>query len=242
MCDQLRRARENLTEIVSVLVTGVWLAALFAGQSWWLGFMLFGYIVIVPITGLLAGDQETITEWWGDQEKGSTSEEPSEEEALQTLRKRYARGELTDGEFERKLERLLETESIETTETRPQHTDDRLDRETDKETVGSPTAVTLQILRPTVAVAMKRVIEAIETLPKAGLPRSQRKAYQMTFQKLKAVDADDDDEGIRVISDWILGYIDNKQRPPGSREVRRQAAKFCRTNGYRVHSDEWLGI
>jgi hypothetical protein len=64
----------------------------------------------------------------------------------------------------------------------------------------------------------------------------------MTFQKLKAVDADDDDEGIRVISDWILGYIDNKQRPPGSREVRRQAAKFCRTNGYRVHSDEWLGI
>lgn len=29
---------------------------------------------------------------------------------------------------------------------------------------------------------------------------------------------------------------------PGSRDVRRQAAKYCRTNGYQVRDDEWLGI
>jgi uncharacterized membrane protein len=34
----------------------------------------------------------------------------ADEDPLETLRDRYARGELTDDEFERKLERLVETE------------------------------------------------------------------------------------------------------------------------------------
>jgi uncharacterized membrane protein len=34
------------------------------------------------------------------------------EDALETLRRRYARGELTDAEFEERVERLLETESV----------------------------------------------------------------------------------------------------------------------------------
>ncbi|MCU4971719.1 SHOCT domain-containing protein [Halobacteria archaeon AArc-m2/3/4] len=46
---------------------------------------------------------------------GQTSEtSPSDaEDALETLRERYARGEFDDEEFERRLERLLETETIE---------------------------------------------------------------------------------------------------------------------------------
>ena len=36
----------------------------------------------------------------------------AEDDAIATLRDRYARGELTDAEFERQVERLLETEDV----------------------------------------------------------------------------------------------------------------------------------
>ncbi len=122
------------------------------------------------------------------------------------------------------------------------YTVEELVAETDEEVFDSPAAVTVQILRPTVAAATKRVIEASETLPNRDIPWSQRKAYETTFRGLEAIDADDDDEGIRVISDWIVEYIRDKERLPGSRDVRRQAAKFCRANGYQIRTDEWLGI
>jgi len=122
MSSPRRRVRENITSIVSVLVTGIWLTALFTSQSWWLAFMLFGYIVIVPITAILYGDQADIEEWWDDTaatvEEDDTAATVEEDDALETLRARYARGELTDEQFERKLERLLETETLEDAEER----------------------------------------------------------------------------------------------------------------------------
>nr|WP_252487400.1 hypothetical protein [Natronococcus sp. CG52] len=114
--------------------------------------------------------------------------------------------------------------------------------ETDAETFDSPFAVRMRVQRPTVAAAMKRVVEATGTLPNTDLRESQRKGYEKTFRELKAIDADDDDEGIQAISDWIVEQISDKEKLPGSRAVRRQAAKFCRTNGYEVRNDEWLGI
>jgi len=123
-----QRARENLTGIVSVLVTGTWLVALLTGQSWWLPFMLFGYIVLVPVTAMLFGDEEDIEEWWDDDVDPTESSETTEQEesnegsALETIRERYARGELTDEQFERKLERLLETETLEDVEQRHRDT------------------------------------------------------------------------------------------------------------------------
>jgi uncharacterized membrane protein len=106
------RLRENATEIVSLLVTGIWLAALFSDQGWWLPFLLFGYIVVVPLTELLFEDESAIA-WWNDEsDRDDTRDAIDEETALQTLRERYARGELTDQEFEQKLDRLLETETI----------------------------------------------------------------------------------------------------------------------------------
>ncbi|MGM0398958.1 MAG: hypothetical protein ACQEQY_08185, partial [Halobacteriota archaeon] len=100
----------------------------------------------------------------------------------------------------------------------------------------------VQVQRPTVAAAMKRVVEASQTLPNTDFRWTQRKAYEKTFEELEAIDADDDDEGIRVIADWIVERIHEKETLPTSRAVRREAAKFCRSNGYQVRNDEWLGI
>lgn len=119
---------------------------------------------------------------------------------------------------------------------------DALLPETAEETFDSPTAVRVQVQRPGVAAAMKPVVEASKTLSNVEFSWTQRKAYEKTFQALKAIDADDDDEGVEAISDWIVEWIHTNEQLPRSRDVRRQAAKFCRTNGYQVRSDEWLGI
>uniref|UniRef100_A0A7D5KMY7 SHOCT domain-containing protein n=2 Tax=Natrinema halophilum TaxID=1699371 RepID=A0A7D5KMY7_9EURY len=52
--------------------------------------------------------------------EGSPTEDAT---PLETLRERYARGELTDEQFEKKVERLLETESLNTAEEREQARD-----------------------------------------------------------------------------------------------------------------------
>lgn len=117
--DPVTRARENLPGIVSILITGIWLAALISGYDWWLPFMLVGYIIIVPLIALLFGDQEDIKKYWDDEAVSTQSFEPLEagsqtqDNALETLRTRYAKGELTDEQFERKVDQLLETETLE---------------------------------------------------------------------------------------------------------------------------------
>ncbi|WP_336035361.1 DUF5789 family protein [Halobacterium yunchengense] len=114
--------------------------------------------------------------------------------------------------------------------------------ETDEETFDSPAAVRVQVQRPTVAAAMKRVVEASEALRNTEFAWTQRKAYEKTFRELEAVDADDDDEGIQAITDWIVERIRTRETLPTSRAVRREAAGFCRANGHQVRNDEWLGV
>ena len=111
------RLRGNATRIATALVTGTWLVALFSGQGWWLPFMLFGYVVAVPLVAILFGDREDVAEWWGDE--AASVVEDDREDPIETLRARYARGELTDEAFERKFDRLLEAEAVsESQETR----------------------------------------------------------------------------------------------------------------------------
>ncbi len=114
--------------------------------------------------------------------------------------------------------------------------------DTDHETFESPAEVREHVQRPTVAAAMKRILEASERLPEPLRRGSRRDAYERTLLELKGISPDDDDEGIREITDWILGQIEEKGTLPGSRAVRRQAAKICRANGYRIRNDEWLGV
>lgn len=114
--------------------------------------------------------------------------------------------------------------------------------ETDEERFDDPGAVRLRVQRPTIAAAMKRIVEATAPVQGADLRGSQREAYEKTLRALKAIDADDDDEGISVVTDWIVERIQEKGTLPGSRAVRRRAAEFCRDNGYQIRNDEWLGI
>jgi len=114
----IERARRNVTGIVSILVTGFWMGAMFTGQEWWLAALLVGYIVVVPLTAMLFGDEDDWEEWVDEDEFDMPESEDSPEEAdaetpLEALRRRYANGELTDEQFERKLDRLLETETLE---------------------------------------------------------------------------------------------------------------------------------
>ncbi|GAB7093020.1 hypothetical protein JCM30237_01720 [Halolamina litorea] len=124
-----QRFRENAVGIVSTLVTTVWLGAMFTGQDWWLAALLVGYVAIVPITAMLFGDDEDDLDEWVGENWGRERAEQSAgaddgdgdgdgETALEALRRRYAEGELTDEQFERKLERLLSTETLEDVEDR----------------------------------------------------------------------------------------------------------------------------
>jgi len=114
--------------------------------------------------------------------------------------------------------------------------------EADVETFDSPADVRVRVQRPTIAATMKRIVEAVDALPDVEFGGSQRDAYEKTLDELESLDEDDDDEGVRVIGDWIVGRIHDDETLPGSRAVRRRAAEFCRENGYQVRNDEWLGI
>ncbi|MGQ3413526.1 SHOCT domain-containing protein [Natrinema sp. LN54] len=121
------RFRENATGIASLLVTGLWLGGLLADQSWWLPVLVVGYAAVVPVVAILFGDEDDRREWVGDaadtdesvtKSDAETAAEPASDtrDALETLRERYAAGEVTDEQFERKLERLLDTETLEDAE------------------------------------------------------------------------------------------------------------------------------
>lgn len=116
------------TEAASLLVLGLGLAALFLDVSnWWLVFVI-GYAVVVPLVALLTGEDDAEADdvlsetnrRMDDALRGRTTDDdgerdvpPSKRDALETLRDRYAQGELSEEQFESKLERLLETETLE---------------------------------------------------------------------------------------------------------------------------------
>lgn len=106
---------------------------------------------------------------------------------------------------------------------------------------GGPEAIRTRVERPTVAASMKRVIEASDGLKDRDRLGSQYDAYEKTLEALADIDADDDDEGIAVVTDWIVDQIDEKGSRPPSRRVRKRAAKFCREQGFEIRDDQWLG-
>jgi hypothetical protein len=118
-----RSLRTRATEIASLLVLGTGLTTLFLGVDWFWVVFAVGFAVFVPIVSLLADDDDVLEETDAMLDGLGPSPNPSPadtgaEDALTTLRARYARGELTDAQFERKLAALLETETFEDVEDR----------------------------------------------------------------------------------------------------------------------------
>ncbi|MFP8957331.1 SHOCT domain-containing protein [Natrialbaceae archaeon A-CW3] len=140
------RFAQNATAITSTLITGLWLGLLVGdiGGNLWLAVLIVGYVAVIPAVSMLFDDEE----WEDDLEAGSetaassrdghvpptghtlssdhasvdkdtrSNDHGSGEDALETIRRRYARGELTDEQFEHKLERLLDVETLEDVEAR----------------------------------------------------------------------------------------------------------------------------
>lgn len=120
--------RRKAFGIFSLLILGAGFVGMIAGFEYFFVIWILGYAVVLPILGILFGEGGINREWnwrW----ESSRAREPTAEDAtrltdddqtptsasdaLTTLRDRYAHGDLTEEEFDRKLDRLLETESPE---------------------------------------------------------------------------------------------------------------------------------
>lgn len=98
------------------------LAAIFVGGDAAAVVAIVGWFFLVPVLGILS-EYVDLREYVGERrERDRTTaatrgdERNDEDDALQRLRERYAAGEIGDAEFERRLERLLETEGVEVPE------------------------------------------------------------------------------------------------------------------------------
>ena len=114
-----------IVKLTSLVVLGVGLSALFLGYEWFWVVFVVGFAAVVPIVKVLAEtlgvggasehEEPRPSDWnrTPDRSENRTSDPESTQDALDTLRNRYARGDLTEAEFERKVETLLQTETPE---------------------------------------------------------------------------------------------------------------------------------
>jgi uncharacterized membrane protein len=104
----------SLQSVVGSLVIGTTLilafALLAAGQWWFWVVFVIGFAGVLPMV-------PTLTAWYESRSQSSTEES----DPLDALRDRYARGEIDEAEFERRLDALLETESERDAESTDEH-------------------------------------------------------------------------------------------------------------------------
>ncbi|KTG25599.1 hypothetical protein AUR66_00905 [Haloferax profundi] len=77
-----------------------------------LGYPFFWVAFPVGFAGVLPAAIGLVRLYESRQTEEADEEQSETEDALATLRRRYANGELTEEEFEAKVERLLETETV----------------------------------------------------------------------------------------------------------------------------------
>lgn len=99
---------DEMLAIFVLLTLGAGFVAMVAGMPYFWLIWVLGFAVVLPILGILFPEDEADSELAEDERDADVSTDP-----LISLRDQYARGDLTDEEFERKLDRLLETESPE---------------------------------------------------------------------------------------------------------------------------------
>ncbi|WP_049972820.1 SHOCT domain-containing protein [Haladaptatus cibarius] len=81
-----------------------------------LGYSMFWIVFVVGFSAVLPAAR-TAAQWYDSNHRTQTQSRssptrPDEDHAINTLRERYARGEIGEAEFEKQVERLLETETV----------------------------------------------------------------------------------------------------------------------------------
>ena len=113
---------DKLEEVVAISTLGLGvLAAILGVDQFWVIFVV-GWLLFVPLIDTVGAD---VIRWLLERSDDQAGEE---RDALETLRERYASGEIDDAAFERQLERLLENETIEDVE-------ERVERETTEKSI-----------------------------------------------------------------------------------------------------------
>ncbi|MCU4924702.1 SHOCT domain-containing protein [Halobacteria archaeon AArc-dxtr1] len=102
------RLRENLPTVVGLVFMAILVVGLFTGP-WVLLIGVVGLFVLTPTVALLFGDRKDIEEWWGE-ETAEQYGQASDDDPVETLKRRYAEGELTEEAFEYKLQQILDSD------------------------------------------------------------------------------------------------------------------------------------
>lgn len=92
----------------------------------------------------------------------------------------------------------------------------------------------------TIDSALRRIREADDTRTDRDVRDQQYEMYEKTLKALEEIDEDDENEGVAVVTAWIIEQIETAGDRPSSRSVRRRARQFCRNNGYDLPDDSWL--
>ncbi|KAA9405304.1 MULTISPECIES: SHOCT domain-containing protein [unclassified Haloarcula] len=130
--------RWKLVATIAILSLGIAMLAGVAGFGGPIASMsiILGWFILAPLVALLGSKLPMIespaAEPDSDETEMTTASEPTVDPVDQ-LRERYARGELTDSEFERRLDRLLETEAL-SANSEAENTAGETDREVSLET------------------------------------------------------------------------------------------------------------
>lgn len=90
--------------------------------------------------------------------------------------------------------------------------------------------------------ALERIDSVIDSYEDRDRFDDQREAYRKTFRTLREIDPTDGDEGVVVVTDWVVDRIESGEGTPSSRAVRRRAREFCHANDYQIPDDSWLGV
>ncbi|ELZ10877.1 hypothetical protein C479_08698 [Halovivax asiaticus JCM 14624] len=104
---------EALIPVIAVATLPIGtLALIFLDSSIGLAIFIVGWFLLVPLLGVLSG----LSDEDFDIERGERTDDVASkrQDPLETLRERYARGEIDEAEFERRVDDLLDTDPTET--------------------------------------------------------------------------------------------------------------------------------